>query len=170
MVKRSFVVVLVALALVVAGCGGSNTTPRTAAGVRSDYRSFVQLLAAGEGKRACEKYVSAAFKAALAADKRRGSCPSFFESAWAKGNHTVSGTMAALRTVRINGTRATISTKKGSRAMLYADGHWQDAPAYKVIVTDPTGGTFSIARNPDGSITRTCHPAGAPGCSAAGTW
>jgi len=41
---------------------------------------------------------------------------------------------------------------------------------YKVTTTDPRGDTFSITRDPDGSIIRTCHPAGIPGCSSAGTW
>ena len=40
----------------------------------------------------------------------------------------------------------------------------------KVTTTDPRGDTFSITRDPDGSIIRTCHPAGIPGCSSAGTW
>ena len=44
------------------------------------------------------------------------------------------------------------------------------ARGYEVTTTDPRGDTFSIARAPDGSIIRTCHPAGIPGCSSAGTW
>ena len=78
--------------------------------------------------------------------------------------------MAALKTIRIDGNHATMTTKKGSRVMVYAAGHWQDAPFYKITATDPAGATFSIAQHPDGSTTRTCHPAGETGCSATGTW
>jgi hypothetical protein len=168
-VKTRSVVVLVAISLLVASCGGSGTTPRTSAGVREDYRAFVHLLASGEAQRACTKYVSTAFKTALAADKR-ASCSSFFESAWTNEHATVSRAMAAIKAVRVDGDHATIRTRKGSRTMVYTAGHWQDSPLYKITVTDPGGTTFLLAPNPDGSITRTCHPAGAPGCSPAGTW
>jgi hypothetical protein len=169
-VKRSFVVVLVVIPLLVAGCAGSGATPRTAAGVREEYRSFVRLLAAGEGKRACAEYVSAAVKIALAADKR-GSCSVWVESGWTKGNRTVSGATAALKVVHVNGTRAAITTKSGSATMVYAAGHWQDnSYAYTATATGPNGETFSLTRHPDGSITRTCKPIGSPGCSSAGTW
>lgn len=160
---------LVAISLVLAGCGGSGTTLRTAAGVRQDYRAFVRLLATGKAQRACAEYVSTTFKTWLAADKR-GSCPTYFESAWRQEHGTVAGAMAGFKTVRVDGDLATIRTTKGSRVMVYVAGHWQDSLSYKITVTDSGGGTFSIAHNAAGSITRTCHPAREPGCSPSGTW
>jgi len=47
--KRSFVVpLLVAVPLAIAGCGGSGATPRTAAGVRSDYVQFAKAGGCGQ--------------------------------------------------------------------------------------------------------------------------
>ena len=168
--KRSFIVVLGVIPLLVVGCGGTGPTPRTAAGVREDYHGFVRLLAIGNGKQACAEYVSAAVKAALAADKL-GSCSEWAESGWAKSHRTVSSATAALKVVHINGDRATIRTKRGSGAMVYAAGHWQDNSfAYTVTVTRSTGETLSITRNANGSISRTCQPVGELGCSSTGTW
>jgi hypothetical protein len=162
----------IAISLLAAGCGGSSATPRTAAGVREDYRSLVALLARGEGEQACDRFVSAAMEAAIVADKL-GSCPAVFETAWTKSDRAVRGAMAALKVVSIYGDLATLNTDEGRRTMVYVDRHWRDdtvTPGYTVTTTDPQGHTFAITRNPDGSITRTCHPAGAPGCSRAGTW
>lgn len=160
--------VLVAISLAVGGCGGSGTTPRTVAGVREDYRTFLGLLATSESRRACADYVAVAYKAWLEADKR-GSCSSFFQSAWTKDHDTVSAAMAALKTIRVHGEEATIKTTKGTRVMVYAGGHWEESLGYMITVTDPGGGTFSITRHANGSITRSC-PARAPGCSPSGTW
>jgi hypothetical protein len=169
LVRRSSVSVLVGISLVVAGCGGSGATPRSAAGVRADYSAFVHLLANGEAKRACASYVSAAFKAAIAGEKR-GSCRSFLASAWTREHATVSRAMSAIETIRVHGDHAAITTRTGTRAMVYVAGHWQESPLYKIIVTEPGGASFSITRNSDGSTVRTCHPAGEAGCSSAGTW
>jgi hypothetical protein len=82
----------------------------------------------------------------------------------------VTGAMAALKAVRVDGNRATIRTTTGSRMMVYVAGHWQDSLSYTITATDPGIGTLSITHNADGSISRTCHPARKPGCSPSGTW
>jgi hypothetical protein len=96
-----------------------------------------------------------------------------FEQAWTKSNRTVRAAMAALRVLSVDGDQATLRTDAGRRTMLYVGRHWLDdtvASGYTVTTTDAQGHTFAIKRNEDGSIIRTCHPAGAPGCSRAGTW
>lgn len=100
-----------------------------------------------------------------------GSCSEWAESGWTKSNRTVSSATAALKVVHMNGDRATIRTKRGSGAMVYAAGHWQDSSfAYTVTATGPNGETLSITRNANGSISQTCQPVGEFGCSSAGTW
>ena len=173
---RNFGVVLVAGALVASACGGANASPRTAAGVREDYHRLVALVAVGESGRACAEYVAADWKTALATEQAASSCSALFEASWTKGR-TVSGAMAALKVVRVNGDRATIKTKRGTVVMSYAGGHWRydlagphAFPTYTVTTTSPDGTSFAISRKSDGSVSRTCHPAGGVGCSSKGTW
>ena len=58
MKRRLVVLLLVVTPLAIAACGGAGATPRTAAGVRSDYVQFAKLVSAGNGAAACSRYVA----------------------------------------------------------------------------------------------------------------
>jgi hypothetical protein len=122
--RRSLVVpLLLAIPLAIAGCGGSGATPRTAAGVRSDYVQFSKLAAAGNGAAACSRYVSPTVVAELDAV---GGCAKLLDYAVAqKGLNP--GTVTNGWTASVNGSNATYQTASASGTAVYADGHWMFA-------------------------------------------
>ncbi len=245
--KRSLVVpLLVAIPLVIAGCGGSGATPRTAAGMRSDYVKFSKLVAAGNGAAACSRYIAPTEVAELAA---AGGCAKLLDYAVAQKGLNPS-TVTNGWTASVNGNNAKYQTDNASGTAVYAGGHWifadnssgsstststqnDDAAAeelahtlqvaaetvatdnngsydsitpsvlnsyeqtiqigsgggnayvenvntaagvigtassYTVTATSTTGDTFSINRLSNGSLTRTCAPAGTGGCNGSGSW
>jgi hypothetical protein len=122
--KRSLVVLLVGIPLAIAGCGGSGATPRTAAGVRSDYVQFSKLAFAGNGAAACSRYISPAVVAELNAVG--GGCAKLLDWAVAQKDLNPSAVTNGW-TASVNGSNATYQTATASGTAVYADGHWMFA-------------------------------------------
>jgi hypothetical protein len=107
--------------LAIAGCGGSSATPRTSAGVESDYVQFAKLVSSGKGAAACSRYVAPPLVAELAA---LGGCAKLLDYEVAKQGGLNPSTVANGWAATVTSTRATYRTTKASGTAVYVDGHW----------------------------------------------
>jgi hypothetical protein len=87
-------------------------------------------------------------------------------------NGSYAGLTPSILNSILNKYDATIQTGPGNGNAYIASNGVPTATkhAYVVIATASTGDRFSIARDANGSITRTCGPFGQGGCSPSGTW
>ena len=148
--RRSLAVpLLAAIPLVIAGCGGSSATPRTAAGLKSDYVQFSKLASAGNGAAACSRYIAPTVVAELDAV---GGCAKLLDYAVAQKGINPS-TVANGWTAAVNGSNATYHTSKSDGTAVYADGHWMFAQ------NSSTSSTSASRENEDAAAKELAHTA-----------
>jgi len=82
------------------------------------------------------------------------------------------GSYSALSPAVVNQYESTIQTAAGGgNAYLSAAAADSSGAGYTISATAAnTGDTFTLTRNDDGSVSRTCSPAGSGLCSSHGTW
>ncbi len=148
--KRSLIVLLVAaIPLAIAGCGGSGLTvtvspPNTGAGLLNT-PSFAEDAAAKE----------LALSAQVAAET------------YATDN---SGSYAGLSAKILNQYEATIQIGPGNgNSYIAGAGVKGTTNGYTVAATSTSGDIFAITRT-GGTTTRTCMPSGQGGCASGGNW
>jgi hypothetical protein len=115
---------VVAAAVVVAGCGGSSGTPRTSAGLKSDYVQFVTLIANGNASQACNRYVTPPAEAEL---RLLGGCVKAVAYALAVSGSRLNPTTATEGwAAAISGNTAVYRTRRETRGTaVYVGDHWE---------------------------------------------